>query len=201
MGNPLGMEPDPPEPSELPPHLFAEVPSFEDLGIPAGHAYPRLAYHEGTQTLIVHSAKAESQIPEQRLSIRHVNEPRYGPVMEFSSGISPSSFAIAEDGPWLLFVTLAWTERGGDWDALYRFRLDERTGEVVARRGELILPAGYQNGWMTEAMSASRDGNQLICKVGLQQSAPATVVEYWVCRFSIPEKTVTPITHLKGVFV
>ena len=183
-------------------HPLPHIPSFDDVGIPAGHAFPRLAYHALSKVLIAQTANIEAKTPIERLSMRHVSQERYSLVMPFDDNISISSFATADNEPLLFFITFTWNERGGNWDALYRFRLDSRTGEVVAKRGELLLPPPYHDAWPSQLLSATPDGSALFCTIGLQKGAQhGETVDYWLARVSIANKEVHPICHLKAVFL
>jgi len=175
---------------------------FEAVGLPEGHAFPRLAFHRPTQTVIAHTRPRESPFPGERLSVRHVKERLYRSVGDFPPGISLSSFAVASKAPLLYFISFAWSEfengpPGGDWDTLCQFRLDTSDTQILARRGELIAPQGYDRAWLSELLSADDDGVTLCCKVGLSAGG---AVEYWICELLVVQRTVTPVTRLEATF-
>jgi hypothetical protein len=178
-------------------------PSFKDIGLPDGHAFPELAYHRPTGTVVVHTRPRESLLPAHRLSIRRVNESRYSPIGDFSPAISVSSFAVCPTLPLLYFITSAWSEHengppGGSWEALYRFTLDTRESEVIARRGNLIAPEGYRSAWLSELFSVSDDGGTLFCKAALSREGGS--IDYCLCEFLIAERKLAAITKLQAVF-
>jgi len=177
-------------------------PSFSDVGLPDGHAFPELAYHQPTGSIIAHTRPRQSRLPSHRLSIRRVNETRYTAIGDFSPSISVSSFALSSLLPILYFITFGWSDHngtvGGDWDALYRFTLDTRRCDLVARRSELIPPDHYRSAWLSELFSVSEDGNTLFCKAALQREEGP--IDYCLSELSMPSLRLAAITRLDAVF-
>jgi hypothetical protein len=178
-------------------------PSFSDVGLPDGHAFPELAYHQPTGSIIAHTRPRESRLPSHRLSIRRVNEARYSVIGDFPPSISVSSFALSSVLPILYFITFSWSDHGGnvggDWDALYRFSLDTHQCEVVARRGELVPPDHYRSAWLSELFSVNEDGRSLFCKAALQRAGEAPI-DYCLSELSIADLRLAVITRLEAVF-
>jgi hypothetical protein len=175
---------------------------FEAIGLPEGHMTSRLAYHSPTETIIAHTRPRQSSLPSERLWIRHVKERRYRPVGDFPPAISVSSFTVSSRLPLLYFITFTWSEYengppGGFWDTLCRFILDTCDNEVIARRGELIAPNGFESAWISELLSVSDDGGTVFCKAALLAGGYA---EYWLSELAIPERKLTPRTKLEAVF-
>jgi hypothetical protein len=178
-------------------------PSFKEIGLPDGHAFPELAYHCPTGTVIAHTRPRESRLPSHRLSMRLVKDSRYSPIGDFSPAISVSSFAVCPTLPLLYFITSTWSEHengppGGCWEALYRFTLDTRESEVIARRGDLIAPEGYQSAWLSELLSVSGDGGTLFCKAALCSNGRP--IDYCLSELVVAERKLTAITKLEAVF-
>jgi hypothetical protein len=175
--------------------------SFNDVGLPDGHAYPELAYHQPTGSIIAHTRPRDSRLPGHRLSIRRVSESRYSVIGDFPSSISVSSFALSPALPILYFITFTWSDRnghvGGDWDALHRFTLDTHQSEIVARRGELVPPDHYRVAWLSELFSVSADGRTLFCKAALQREGS---IDYCLSELSIADRKLSAITRLDAVF-
>lgn len=175
--------------------------SFDDVGLPDGHAFPELAYHQPTGSIIAHTRPRESRLPSHRLSIRRVSESRYTVIGDFPPSISVSSFALSPTLPILYFITFAWSDHngnvGGDWDALHRFTLDTHQSEIVARRGELVPPDHYRFAWLSELFSVSADGRTLFCKAALQREGP---IDYCLSELSIADRRLAAITRLDAVF-
>jgi hypothetical protein len=176
--------------------------SFEGIGLPKAHAYPQLAFHEPTQTLIAHTRPLKSRLPGDRLSFRQVGGSRYQPIGSFTEGISIDSFVIDPTRPALYFSTLAWEigEAGptGNWDGLFRFDLAEHRCEELARRGRLRAPDGDGETWLSELLAVSNDGEALICNAprGDLQRSP----RYWLMRLELANLVLTPMTELEAVF-
>src|SRR5687767_5254434 len=147
--------------------MSGESKSFEDVGLPHGHAYPRLAFHESTGTLIAHTRPLKSTLPNERLSFRRASESRYQPIGDFPDGISIESVVVDATRPALYFSTLEWQmgDDGpeGNWDGLYRFDLEEHRCELLARRGRLRAPDGDWETWVSELLAVTNDGRALIC--------------------------------------
>ena len=177
-------------------------PSFSDIGLPDGHAFPELVYHHPTGSIVAHTRPRESRLPSYRLSIRTASESRYRVVGDFPPTISIASFAVCQTRPLLYFVTFSWSERdgqvGGDWDALYRFTLDTRKSEVVARRGELIPPDHYHTAWLTRLHSTADDGSRVFCTAALRIGEGP--IDYCLCELSVAERKLATITKLEAVF-
>lgn len=177
---------------------------FQKIGLPKGHAYPKLAYHPPTGFIIVHTQPVESSLPCRRLSLRRVNGTRYRPIADFPPSISVN-FLLHPRLPLLYFITYVWKEcelginpPGGDWDALYCFNLNTRKSKIMAQKGEIILPNGYQRGWLNELLSVSDDGKTLFCKAGLFRNGKP--VDYCVSKLSIADRKITVVTKLKTPF-
>jgi hypothetical protein len=177
-------------------------PSFSDIGLPDGHAFPELVYHHATGSIVAHTRPRESRLPSHRLSIRTASESRYRVIGDFPPAISVASFAICQTQPLLYFVTFCWSERdghvGGDWDALYRFALDTRQSEVVARRGELMPPEHYHTAWLTRLHSIADDGSRVFCTAALRRAEEP--IDYCLCELSVAERKLATITKLEAVF-
>jgi hypothetical protein len=183
-------------------NMHSHALRFEEVGLPEGHVSPRLAYHNPTGTIIAHTSPRKSSLPTQRLSIRRVTERRYRPIGDFPPAISVSSFVLCPRLPLLYFVTFVWSEYengppGGLWETLCRFRLDTSECEVIARRGELVPPSGYDSAWIAELLSAAEDGSTLFCKAVLSAAGQG---EDWVSELSVSERSLTPRAKLEAVF-
>jgi hypothetical protein len=147
--------------------------SFEKIGLPRGHSYPKLAYHQPTASIIAQTRPLKSRLPDCRLSFRRTDETRYRPIGDFLPPISIDSFVAHARLPLLYFITYAWTEHadgttGGNWDALHCFNLNTLQCKVVAQKGELIAPDGYESAWLRDLFSLSDDGGALFCKAAFQ---------------------------------
>jgi hypothetical protein len=174
----------------------------QKIGLPDGHGFPVLVYHPPTGSVIAHTRPLKSSLPCRRLSLRQVNETRYRPIGDFPPSVSVESLVLHPQLPLLFFITFVWSKHvngpvGGYWVALHRFDLNTLQSEIVARRGELVLPDGYQTAWLNELFSASDDGNTLFCKAGLRNGEP---VRYCLSKLSIPDRKLAIITRLEAVF-
>jgi hypothetical protein len=186
----------------------APRPSFLDIGLPEGHAFPRLAYHPPTRTILAHTRPKDSHVlPIERLSIRNVKDSQYSAVAQFPPDIAIPSFAINPAAPLLYFLTYRWRERvdgppAGDWEALYRYALDSRDCEVVLRHGEIEPPEDYEAARVCELLSVADDGGAVFCRVGLRLRQPgqAPVGHYYLSELSLAQKKLALITKLEGVF-
>ena len=178
---------------------------FEEIGLPHGHVYPKLAYHPPTGSIIVQTQLAESTLPSRRLSIRRLNEARYHPIGDFPPEISTESFVLCASSPLLFVNTFIWKEHingpvGGDWDALYSFNLDTLQSDILVRKDELVPPDGYRSAWFSTLFSASNDGRKLFCRAGLRNQEPKKPIDYCLSEFSVADRKLAIITKLKAVF-
>ena len=176
--------------------------SFDDIGLPTGHACPHVAYHPPTGTVIVHTRPSKSRLPSHRLSIRRVHDTRYTLVADFPPQVSISSFAVSPSLPVLYFLTDTWRESGdtvgGDWHALHRYALDTADCEIVAQPGELKVPAPYNTAWLVEVLSVGHDAATLFCRVGMKVERAR--IDYYLAEFSVSERWLRPITRLERTF-
>lgn len=175
---------------------------YNSLGLADGQVPHDLEYHPPTSSVILHTRNREGRLPSFRLSIRSASEERYSPVGEFAAGTSVHSFALSRTAPILYYNTVRWGEHdglvGGEWDALYRFTLDSRRCDVVARRGELIPPNHFQSAWPVELFSVSDDGAILYCTCALGLSEG---FQYYVSKVALNTLRVEPITRLEATFL
>lgn len=178
-------------------------PSFSDVGLPEGHAYPELAYHAPTNSIIVHTRPLDSVLPIRRLSVRRASESRYRLIGEFPPSVSVESFVLSVTQPVLYLLTCTWSEYpdgppGGSWGDLYRFNLETGQNEVVARRGELMPEAPHHPPWLTELISISGDDCKVFCKAGFQTTD--STANYYLAEFMIADGKLTLISKLPAVF-
>lgn len=182
--------------------MFESPSSFHGVGLPAGQVSPVLAYHPPTGSIIAHTRARQSTLPCRRLFLRRANERQYRPIGNFDSSVSVESLALHPHLPLFYFITFTWSRYangpvGGNWEALHRFDLNTFQNEVVARRGELAPPSGYQTAWLNELLSAGDDGNVLFCRAGLRNTEP---VHYCLSKLSIPDRKLTIISRLEATF-
>ena len=181
---------------------FKPQQSFESVGLPNGHASPKLAFHELTGTIVAHTRQRAPETNLQRLSIRRANESRYHIVGDFPSSISISSFALDQTRPLLYFNTVLWTSTqgnaSGNWNAVYRFSLESMHCELVVRRGELTLPEGYHTAWIAELISCDINGQSAFCIAGL--GTKEKQIAYYLSELTISDRRLVPISKLEAVF-
>ncbi len=175
---------------------------FQKVGLPEGHAYPELAYHLPTGSILAHTRPVEPGLPGRRLSLWRVAETRYHPIGDFALSISVESFVLHPQLPLLYFITYVWSEHsngptGGNWEALHCFNLNTFQCEIVARRGELIPPDDYCKAWLNELFLVGDDGNTLFCKAGLRNGEP---VQYCLSKLSVSDRKLEIVSRLEAVF-
>lgn len=188
---------------------------YEELGLPSGHGYPKLAYHPSTGSIIVHTQPVESTLPSRRLSVRRLNESRYRLIGDFPPEISIENFVLHPSLPLLYVNTFIWKEYingpvGGDWDALYCFNLDTLQSEILVRSGELIPPDGYRFASISTLFSMSNDGRKLFLRARLKNQDSKNPKKpdshcpkssgHYLSEFSIADRKLTIIEELKTVF-
>ena len=187
----------------IPPSPPPPIPSFGDVGLPEGHAYPELAYHAPTNSIIVHTRPLDSVLPIRRLSIRRTSEFRYRLMDEFPPSVSVESFVLSVTQPVLYLLTYTWSEYpngppGGSWEALYRFNLETGMSEVIVRHGELMPESPHRPPWLNKLISISADDCKLFCKVGFQTSD--SNAHYYLAALTIADGKLTLISKLPAVF-
>ena len=158
-------------------------PSFEEIGLPKGHAYPELAYHPPTGSMVVHTRPLKSSLPCRRISLMGVNSKRYQPIADFPSSISVEGYLLHPRLPLLYLITYSWSmflgkAPGGDWDALYRFNLETGKSEILASKGSLVPSNGYPRVWLNQLLSVSDDGETLFCRAAFFGSKKVAVIVF-----------------------
>lgn len=176
--------------------------SFGRIGLPNGVS-TKLAYHAPTQTIVALVEPRANLPPHRGIYFRRAADVRYQPVATLPDDISIDSYAIDVSRPDLYFLTYEWKPIpgrkavGGNWDALYRFDLEEHRSERLTGRGELRPPAGVDQTWLKAILSLSSDGQSIFCTAAFMTQQLA---EYWVCELSLGEMRLKPITRLEAVF-
>ncbi len=141
--------------------------SFAEVGLPAGHAFPELAYHPAARSVIVLTCPPRDELPYRRLSIRGIAEREYRPPVSLAEDQSVSSFVCNNTSSRIFFITTlvrkVETSHGAayssEWDALHRYDISIRKHEVIARRGELHVAAGHSSAWLNDRLGISDDGS------------------------------------------
>jgi hypothetical protein len=185
-----------------PPKYMKRRLEFERIGLPQGHAYPEMAFHSPTGSVIVQTRARKSPLPGFRLSWKRLNGTFYRPIADFPPSVSMQNFVLHPRLPLLYFITYVWSEHvngeaGGDWEALYRFNLNTRNCRVVARRGQLVLPDGCRRAWLCELLSASNDGKTLFCKAGFHY---ARRIQYCLSKLSLADGKISVLAKMKTPF-
>jgi hypothetical protein len=177
--------------------------SFDQVGLPNGHGFPTVAYHEPTGTLIAHTRPTRAGLPRDRLSFRRPGDPRYQPIGEFADAVSVKSFVLDSTRPVLYFVTYEFREleggqSAGNWDGLYRFDLERHRCARLAQPGHLHDPESNWETWIGDLLSVSNDGRGLICQATLGKSE--SDYAYWVAHLDLADLRLAGITKLEAVF-
>jgi hypothetical protein len=180
--------------------------SFSDVGLPEGYKVLRLAYHQPSRTLITHVGPIKDQPPGKRLFFRWATGARYQPIGDCPDGSSVDGFVLDPSRPALYFMTREWSELdggkwAGDWDALYRFDLEEHRCDLLTRRGNLLPTEGYERVWLCELLSVSADGRSLFCTAGLETPRlenGGRRADYWVTRLDLASMKLEPVTELEA---
>jgi hypothetical protein len=178
--------------------------SFEAVGLPRGHAFPTVAYHQATRTIFAHTEPLRPALPTKRLSFRRVADKQYQPIGEFPADISVESFVLSPSQPFLYYSTNRWKHEGdgasGDWEGLYRFDIGAHRSEQLAQRGKLHPPSGYQGAWLSGLLSINDDGKALFCKAALETGKLDPEVEYWIAKLELPSLKLQAISQLQAIF-
>lgn len=181
------------------------LPTYQDIGLPAGHGDPKLIYHPPTGSVIVHTRPRDQSILLcRRLSFRRLDETRYRPIGDFPPQVDVTSFALSPKLPELYFNTIVWKEcekginpPGGYWDALHRFNLNTLESEIVACPGELISPGHYQRVWLNDVLFVDENVRAVFCNAGLFKDGKA---DYCLVKLTVEDRKLEILTRLEAVF-
>jgi hypothetical protein len=185
--------------------------SFLEVGLPSSHIVQGLAFHKPSATLIAHMAPSEAVPHGKGLYFRWPGCPVYQPVLRLSGGTSIDSFVIDPLGPSLYFLTLTWKDRNdievgafsGKWEGIYRFDLAGHTIERLGGLGTLLLPKGYEEGWLCQLLSIGGNARSIICKAGLKRSSlenGAWRVNYCITELNLADMRLDLLDDLVAVF-
>jgi hypothetical protein len=177
------------------------------LGIPEGYVYSSLTY-EPTAKLVVVELQSKSlgkAFLPTRLFVRRVDENDYTPVVNWESSVSAESVVFAQDGLLAAFNSSRYTSIeehhvGANWNGVYLWRLGSGEVSCCVDTASLVVPEGFSRGWITKLMGFSAHRNQLYVQVGLQNPPAEFTAHYYLATLDLDNRSVHPITELKGTF-
>ena len=207
---------------------MSESMSLSRVGLPKGHGLLTLAYHHGTKTLIAHTRHSARRWPYQRLWLRRFEERRYKLAHAFPTRTSIDSFSFSLSCPFLYFTTqtlqmlriqnppnvligrkvvaMPGVGLSHGWDALYQLNLLNSRCKLLAQRGGLMVPKGYNDAWLVTLLSTQYNGRKLFVRAALQRSfykakAPILAdVDYYVAELHLANMKLVPIARLDATF-
>jgi hypothetical protein len=176
--------------------------TFDQIGLPTPMKWHDLVFHDRTQTLVVHTG-VEDKFTGGQLYFRLAHEERYQPIGNFPANTTISSFCMDAVRS-LFFMTYEWQETGkggqsGNSHELFRFDLEEHRVECLGDIHELPPPPGIDRAFVRCLLGVGDDGRYLTCVAGLEKPEPAwngSRVDYWVCRLSLADFTLTLMSEL-----
>jgi len=176
------------------------------FGIPSGYAYPKLLYNPVSEMLII-QLEGVDELRPKRLYMKHKDASKYEQVGSPDDKTSYEDPVVSMNRPLLAFNIETWQkhEQGvsGDWKELQV--LDVKTGTNVrsVRKGELILPQGFRDGWISDLIALSDDGDRLYIKAAFcrsGKSGPRSRVNYFLAVLDLVSKRVETLSELRAVF-
>jgi hypothetical protein len=183
------------------------IPEWEEMGIPKGYGFAQLLFNPPTEILIAELCHGHArEFLPNRLFWRRKNEEGYKPLGEAKTNCSQESAVTAASKPVLFFNSLEIIQensgRSGNWDALYTVDLETMTIASAASRRDLRLPAPYTDGWITDLLHSSDDGETLYLAIGMCELNGTTRqnIAYYLAQFEIASKNLRTISRLRGSF-
>ncbi|MBI4464934.1 MAG: ATP-dependent Clp protease ATP-binding subunit, partial [Acidobacteria bacterium] len=140
------------------------------LGLPEGYAWPKLLFNPPSETLILQVSGATDWRPP-RLYMKHKDAAKYTQIGNPDETTSYESPVTSLKQPLLGFNVMTWQKLdqvalgkwavSGNWKELNV--LDIKTGVLKhsIKKGELILPEGYNDSWISNIHAMSDDGGQI----------------------------------------
>lgn len=179
---------------------------WSEFGIPEGYAYPRLLYNAASEMMII-QVEGTDELRPKRLYMKHKDAPKYEQVGSPEDMTSYEDPVVSISHPLLAFNVQTWQKLeqgvGGDWKELQVLDLEIRTCVHSVKKGELILPPGFSDGWISDLIALSDDGARAYIKVALRRtgkSGPVSRVYYFVALLDLTSKQVETLAELRGVF-
>ncbi|MBI4739932.1 hypothetical protein HY772_10475, partial [Candidatus Woesearchaeota archaeon] len=90
-----------------------------------------------------------------------------------------------------------------DWVSVSRLNLLDLSVTPILNEDNLIVPRGYNRGWVSSILYARQDGEGIICTVGLQKQESRSFhqVDYWICEIPFKSKKIKKIADLPDTFI
>lgn len=179
---------------------------WSEFGIPEGYAYPKLLYNPASEMLII-QVEGVDELRPKRLYMKHKDAPKYEQVGSPDDMTSYEDPVVSIEHPLLVFNVQTWQklEQGvaGDWKELQLLDLRTRTKVHSVKKGELILPQGFSEGWICDLIAVSYDGasayiKAALCRAG--KSGPRSRVTYFLAVLDFASKRVETLSELRAVF-
>jgi len=183
-------------------HLLPGDPTWAELGIPEGYAWPQLVFNPPAETMILQVKCRHIWLPT-RLFIKHKDAEKYmqlGTPDEMTSYESP---VTSLKQPLLAFNVMTWRKSesgvGGDWKELQV--IDLRTGIVQnsIKHGEVILPEGFDQCSVGDLLAMSDNGGQVYVRALLSNASQSRIIHV-LAILDLNLKRLDPISKLRGVF-
>ncbi len=167
-----------------------------------GHPHPP----SETMILQVQSVAGKAWCPA-RLYMKHKDAAKYQQIGSPAEMLSYENPVTSVKQPLLAFnvMTCQKNEQGVscNWTELHV--LDIKTGALkhLTRNGDLILPEGFNDYWLTDLFALSEDGAQVYVSAGLcylGADAVRSKITYVLAVLDLTSKRRDPISVLRGFF-
>jgi ClpA/ClpB-like protein len=187
---------------------FRRVDStWTELGIPAGYAYPQLLFNPPTETMILQLEGVDDGIwRPKRLYMKHKDASKYEQIGSPDEVTSYESPVSSMKQPLLAFNVTTWQkeEQGvaGDWKELRVLDIKSGATKHFVEKGELILPQGFTNCWISDLLALSDDGTQIYVSAGLSlgEATAQSKITYVLAVLDLASKRLDPISVLRCTF-
>jgi len=140
--------------------------NFEEIGLPAGHAFPEVQFQPTAETIVVRTRLQTNETPIHiyRLSARHKTESKYHPICEMDDSLSVCSYVVCLTKPILYYTVDEFSAGHNYWEGLYRHSLETGMTDCVIRRGQFSPTTSEYWQWISALYSVSLDGTKVICQ-------------------------------------
>jgi hypothetical protein len=142
----------------------------------------------------------------KRLYMKHKDASKYEQIGNQDEATSYESPVTSLKQPLLGFNVMTWQKRergvSGDWKELCVLDLKTGITEYSVKKGEVVLPQGYNDCWISDLLALSDDGRHVYVSAGLsqRQGTARSNIRYVLAVLDLASKRLDTISVLRGIF-
>lgn len=185
-------------------HLLPTKPTWAELGIPEGYAWPQLVFNPPAETMILQvQCRDITNWRPTRLFMKHKDAEKYTQIGTPDDTTSYESPFTSLKQPLLAFNVMTWRKIesgvGGDWKEIRVVDLGTGTVQNSIKHGEVILPEGFEQCSISDLLAMSDDGGQIYVTAPLTNAGQSRM-RHVLALLDLNLKRLDPISTLRRAF-